>query len=90
MFSNSIFINFSQTFPFLDSATPIMEGIVDLHNYVFFYLTLVLISVGWFLGNIIFTYCFSLFRPKTSSDLAFRETVTRSNSATHGALLEII
>ena len=56
----------------------------------FFYLTLVLISVGWFLGNIIFTYCFSLFRPKTSSDLAFRETVTRSNSATHGALLEII
>ena len=25
-------------------ATPIMEGIIDLHNYIFFYLILVFVS----------------------------------------------
>ena len=30
---------------FQDSVTPTMEGIIDLHNHIFFYLTLLLTLV---------------------------------------------
>ena len=38
---------------FLDSATPTMEGIIDLHHYIFFYLILILVFVTW-----VFFSCF--------------------------------
>jgi cytochrome c oxidase subunit 2 len=41
---------------FQDSATPIMEGIVDLHNYIFFYLILVFVVVTWMFCYIIFNF----------------------------------
>jgi len=37
---------------FQDPATPIMEGIIDLHNYIMFYLVLVL----FFVISIFFKY----------------------------------
>ena len=33
-------MNFLYSFGFQDAATPIMEGIVDLHNHIMFYLVL--------------------------------------------------
>src|SRR6185437_1024561 len=41
---------------FQDSATPIMEGIVDLHNYIFFYLILVFVVVSWMFCYIIISF----------------------------------
>ena len=38
---------------FLDSANPTMEGIIDLHHYIFFYLILILVFVTW-----VFFSCF--------------------------------
>ncbi len=41
---------------FQDSCSPSMTGIVDLHNDVFFYLTLILLGVAWILGIVIFYF----------------------------------
>lgn len=36
---------------FQDPATPIMQGIIDLHHDIFFFLTAVLVFVVWMLGR---------------------------------------
>lgn len=41
---------------FQDSATPQMEGLVELHDNVMFYLVIVLFAVGWIMISIIKTY----------------------------------
>ena len=41
---------------FQSPATPIMEGIVDLHNYIFFYLILVFVVVGWMFLYILYNF----------------------------------
>lgn len=41
---------------FKSPATPIMEGIIDLHNYIFFYLILVFIVVFWMYCYILFSF----------------------------------
>jgi|SRR5579885_614906 len=46
---------------FQDPATPISAGLIDLHNEVFFYLILVLVTVAWILIK-----CFVYFSAKTS------------------------
>ena len=38
---------------FQDSATPQMEGLVELHDNIMFYLVLILFSVGWIMFSII-------------------------------------
>merc|ERR1712228_1073832 len=41
---------------FQDSATPIMEGIVNFHNHVMILLVFIIIFVGWIMLNIIIYY----------------------------------
>lgn len=41
---------------FQDSASPQMEGIVELHDNVMFYLVIILFGVGWILVSIIRNY----------------------------------
>lgn len=41
---------------FQDSATPQMEGIVELHDNIMFYLVIILFGVGWILLRIIRNY----------------------------------
>ena len=41
---------------FQDSATPQMEGLVELHNNIMFYLAIILFGVGWIIISIIRTY----------------------------------
>lgn len=41
---------------FQDSATPQMEGITELHDYIMYYLAIILFCVGWILFSIIVNY----------------------------------
>ncbi len=41
---------------FKDSATPQMEGLVELHDNILFYLVIILFGVGWILVSIIKNY----------------------------------
>jgi cytochrome c oxidase subunit 2 len=65
----------SQVF-FQDSATPIMEGIVELHNEIFFFLVLILTAVSWTLFRILW-----LFNEKNNP---------RPLHFTHNTLLEVV
>jgi len=52
-----MFIYFSPSIiGFKAPATPIMEGIIDLHNYIFIYLILVFIVVLWMYCYILFSF----------------------------------
>lgn len=46
---------------FQDPATPIMEGIIDLHHYIFFYLLVILIFVSYLLFTILVRFYLSKF-----------------------------
>ena len=41
---------------FQDSATPQMEGLVELHDSIMFYLVIILFGVGWIMASIIWNY----------------------------------
>lgn len=41
---------------FQSPVTPVMEGIIDLHNYIFFYLILVFVFVLWMYSYILITF----------------------------------
>jgi len=41
---------------FQDSATPQMEGLIELHDNIMYYLVIILFSVGWILFSIIKNY----------------------------------
>jgi len=38
---------------FQDSATPQMEGLIELHDNIMFYLVLILFAVGWIMFSIV-------------------------------------
>lgn len=75
---------------FQDSASPIMEGIVNLHNYIFFYLIVVLIFVLFMLYNILMVYFYYVNNPSNSDELLFRYVVLKNLKIVHGTWLEII
>jgi len=60
---------------FQDSASPIAEGIVELHNEIIFYMIIILCLVTYILFNIIVT---------------FRKNVFAYKYLVHGATLEVI
>jgi len=41
---------------FQDSATPQMEGLIELHDNIMYYLVIILFSVGWILFSIVKNY----------------------------------
>jgi len=91
--NNSIFnLNGGLKLPlyFQDSASPIMEGIVNLHNYIFFYLIVILIFVLFMIYNLIATYSFSVVKPTAVKELLFRSIILKNIKVIHGTWLEII
>jgi cytochrome c oxidase subunit II len=80
---NSLFINFFLDAPspwglyFQDSATPQMEGLVELHDNIMYYLVLILFAVGWILFSIVRYYV------ETKSPIAHKYL-------NHGTLIELI
>jgi cytochrome c oxidase subunit 2 len=75
---------------FQDSATPVMEGIVDFHNHICFFLVMILIFVFWILGNVVYFFLYTVGSPTNSKGVLFREVIFPLRDVTHGALLEII
>lgn len=75
---------------FPESATPIMEGIVDFHNYIFYFLVLVFTFVTLFMCFILAYFWYLYEIPTTKWDVFFREFVYNNNKVSHGAVLEII
>jgi cytochrome c oxidase subunit 2 len=78
---------------FIDSATPVMEGIVDLHNHIFFYLVVILIFVVWIFSNIVYTFGIRHFLVKKEEGLVYAEFVSnleKVRHVVHGSVIEII
>jgi len=76
---------------FQDSATPIMEGIIDLHNYIFFYLVLIFVFVIWVFISILRDFYSRVRRPKTVHHLTLlRTSMLQVKSLTHSSVLEVI
>ena len=44
---------------FQDSAAPQMEGLVELHDNIMFYLIIILFGVGWIITSVILNYASS-------------------------------
>lgn len=79
---NDLFILFNDApepwqIGFQDSATPVMEGILELHNSIFFYLVVISFGVLWVLGNTIVSF------HSTKSSIVYKY-------ANHGTLIELI
>ena len=62
---------------FQDSATPQMEGLVELHDNILFYLVIILFSVGWFLWSLVRSF------------LNNKSAITNKYVG-HGTLIELI
>ena len=62
---------------FQDSATPQMEGLVELHDNIMYYLVIIIFSVGWVLLSIIRNYV------STKSPISHKYL-------NHGTLIELI
>jgi len=76
---------------FQDSATPIMEGIVDLHNYIFFYLILIFVFVLWIFLSIIWDFQIMIKWWGTYDDFFLvRESNFDIREISHISILEII
>ncbi|KAM9955023.1 hypothetical protein ACTFIR_012867 [Dictyostelium discoideum] len=74
---------------FQDPATPIMEGIIDLHNYIFFYLIVVAVFIGWVMGRILWRFSYKWSYP-TISDIEIFKNFTAYNQIIHGTVIEIV
>src|SRR5690349_15016270 len=59
---------------FQSPATPIMEGIIDLHNYIFFYLILVFVIVAWMFCYILISF---LLIPTFFPDYFFKVSILK-------------
>jgi len=58
---NNMMVNYCDTprpwgVYFQDSATPQMEGLVELHNNIMYYLVIILFGVGWIMITIVRNY----------------------------------
>ena len=62
---------------FQDSASPQMEGLVELHNNILFYLVIILFGVGWLLLIIVKKFT------NTESPISYKYS-------SHGTLIELI
>ncbi|NP_050073.1 cytochrome oxidase subunit 1 and subunit 2 (mitochondrion) [Dictyostelium discoideum] len=74
---------------FQDPATPIMEGIIDLHNYIFFYLIVVAVFIGWVMGRILWRFSYKWSYP-TIGDIEIFKNFTAYNQIIHGTVIEIV
>jgi len=57
------YVMYNSSIGFSEPATPIMEGIIDLHNYIFFYLILILVLVLWVFFAILYQFWYIIRRP---------------------------
>ena len=81
LLNNLLKFNFDVPTPwgiyFQDSATPQMEGLVELHDNIMYYLVMILFAVAWILLSIIRNYV------ETKSPISHKYL-------NHGTLIELI
>jgi len=75
---------------FQDPASPIMEGIINLHNYIFFYLVIILVFVLFMLYNLLVVHFKFIKRPRSAKQLLYRSVLFLNRRVVHGTWLEII
>jgi len=75
---------------FQDPATPIMEGIIDLHHNIFFYLIVITALVLWMMRRILVSYNLYWDFPTTASHIVDRKNYLLLNNIVHGTWLEIV
>jgi cytochrome c oxidase subunit 2 len=77
---------------FQDPATVVMEGIIDLHHNIFFYMIVVLVVVSWMLFQITVEYCVKMYLGGTSVEdmLRARRDSLKLSGIVHGKVLEIV
>jgi cytochrome c oxidase subunit 2 len=93
-----MFINLLQYFDiarpgqinFQDPATPIMEGIIDLHHNIFFYLIVITALVLWMLVQIMLNFSYNWDHPYMASHVKSRNNFLLLSNIVHGTWLEII
>ncbi len=60
LINNLVLLNLDAPSPwgiyFQDSATPQMEGLIELHDNIMYYLVIILFAVGWILFSIVWNY----------------------------------
>ncbi len=86
-------LTLSSVFPligFQDPSTPFMEGIVDLHNFIFFYLILILLFVVSLLVSIMYNFYIRVYNPASSQDISLRTEMLLGSKILHGTVLEIV
>jgi cytochrome c oxidase subunit 2 len=77
----------SGQFGFQDPATPSMEGIIDLHHDLMFFLVIIVIFVLWFLVSSV--YHFYIYNISTSVRPPIKKIIVPSLKS-HNVLLEIV
>ena len=79
---------------FQDPATPIMEGIIDLHHHIFFFLVVILFFVLWFMYKILDYFCLiPISLEKNNDSKIFYFVINKLsllNKVHHHHILEII
>jgi cytochrome c oxidase subunit 2 len=83
-------MNYFYIWGFSNPATPVMEGIIDLHNYIFFFLVIVVIFVMVMLINIIYFFFYKINYEYHWDLLSYRYSIFKINKVTHGTILEIV
>lgn len=77
---------------FQDSASPIMEGIVDLHDHISYFLILILTAVTWMMAVLLFSsYVPKGFTKSTPyNSVSEYEIGTSLKDLNHGSVIEVV
>lgn len=92
----------SLQFGFQDPASPIMEGLINLHHHIFFFLIIIFVFVVWIIINVVIYYGFYLnnyayLLRQNIKDIAnsvfivqFLSKYVKSSKITHNYVLEVV
>lgn len=75
---------------FQEPATPVMEGIIDLHNTIMFYLVFILFAVVYVFCDIIYSFYIKSRFPKDINEFEDRFNIYLARNTRHATLLELI
>jgi cytochrome c oxidase subunit 2 len=75
---------------FQDPASPIMEGIIDLHNHIFFYLILIFVFVFTMFAFIMKQFWHDQISDQTVESLELRQDLVSMKNIVHGTQIELI
>jgi cytochrome c oxidase subunit 2 len=75
---------------FQEPATPVMEGIIDLHNTIMFYLVFILFAVLFMFAEIIYSFYIKESFPRDINEFEDRFDIYLARNTRHATLLELI